>query len=428
VTYLASATLGPDVASATIYVSCLVLIHLQVSVVDLLTEGKYTEKMSSMPEVSSDVVSLVWLVLTAGGVLATIISFFVLPTKNYRLLYWCAVPFAAQAVVTSFLGVLPEEKAKTKHTMDFELLKKHKPLFVIGTFMACVCAALAAAQLLTTDMFFELWFTAGCASALSVAMFFCMPARLAKATLFLFLTNTTSVSFGSAMQYWFTVDESCNPGGPHFGYLFFTVYTAVIAQIFGALGIYLFNVYFSRFRMRQALMISALISSAASMGDLAMVMRWNVRWGIPDEWFYLIGDTILEPIVGMMAFLPGTVLISKMCPKNMEATTFAILASFSNLGNALSGSFGVFAMQYAGIKTDMTEDGECDFSNLPVLIVVCGMLLPLLSVPLTFVLIPDMAMTDPVKEDGASVVDAGGRQEDDGERMGLLGGTTSKSE
>jgi hypothetical protein len=97
--------------------------------------------------------------------------------------------------------------------MNHELLAKHAPLFVIGTFMAFVCAALAAAQLLTTDMFFELWFTAGCALALSVAMFFCMPARLAKATLFLFLTNTTSVSFGSAMQYWFTVDETVQPGG-----------------------------------------------------------------------------------------------------------------------------------------------------------------------------------------------------------------------
>ena len=278
VTYLATATLGDDDASAMTYVSALVLINLQVSVVDLLTEGKYTEKMSEMPEVSSDVVSFVWLALTAGGVFATVASFFVLPTKNYRTLYWCAAPFALQAVFTSAFGVLPETKTTSGTSMiNRELLAKHAPLFVIGTFMALVCAALAAAQLLTTDMFFELWFTAGCALALSVAMFFCMPARLAKATLFLFLTNTTSVSFGSAMQYWFTVDEQCNPGGPHFDYLFFTVYTAVIAQIFGALGIYLFNAYFSRFRMRQALMISALISSMASIGDLVMVMRWNLR-------------------------------------------------------------------------------------------------------------------------------------------------------
>ena len=237
---------------------------------------------------------------------------------------------------TSWFGLLPEEKAETEK-INLDLLKKHKPLFIIGSFMAFVCAALAAAQLLSEDMFFELYFTAGCALALSIAMFVCMPLRLAKATLFLFLTNTTSVSFGSAMQYWFTVDEQCNPGGPHFDYLFFTVYTSIVAQVricpltnpdtlfahtrltlsfiyrkvFGGFGIYLFNAYFSTFRMRHALMVSALVSSFASVGDLAMVMRWNVRWGIPDKAFYLVGDTILEPIVGMMAFMPGTILISK---------------------------------------------------------------------------------------------------------------------
>lgn len=417
VTYLASATLGDDDASAMTYVSALVLINLQVSVVDLLTEGKYTEKMSEMPEVSSDVVSFVWLALTAGGVFATVASFFVLPTKNYRLLYWCAAPFALQAVFTSAFGVLPETKTTSGASMiNRELLAKHAPLFVIGTFMAFVCAALAAAQLLTTDMFFELWFTAGCALALSVAMFFCMPARLAKATLFLFLTNTVSVSFGSAMQYWFTVDETCNPGGPHFDYLFFTVYTSVIAQVFNFVGIWLFNVYLSKFRMRSALIVSALISSVASLGDFAMVMRWNLRWGIPDRWFYLIGDTILEPIVIMMAFMPSTVLISKMCPKNMEATTFAILASFSNLGGALSSSFGVFAMEAAGIKTDV-ENGQCDFSNLPWLIVVCGMCLPLIAVPLTFVLIPDIDMSDNLKEENG-LPDVGG--ETVGEKTPLI--------
>ena len=51
---------------------------------------------------------------------------------------------------------------------------------------------------------------------------------------------------------WYTVDDACNKGGPHFDYLFFTVYTAIIAQIFGAVGIWCFNKYFSRLRMRKA--------------------------------------------------------------------------------------------------------------------------------------------------------------------------------
>ena len=416
--YLGGVEIGPS--HALVYVAALVLINLQISVVDLLTEGKYTEKMGAVPEVSSDIVSLVWTNMTIGGLLATGISFFALRTKNYRSMFWCALPFGAQAIFTSFFGLLPEEKSKT-NAVNTELLVKHKPMFAMGTFMGLVCVLLAVVQLATENMYVELGVTLGCAVVLSLSMFWCMPLKLAKATLFLFLTNTVSVSFGSAMQYWFTVDDACNPGGPHFDYLFFTVYTAIIAQVFSGVGIWLFNSYFSQIRMRKALWISAIISSTASIGDFAMVMRWNVKWGIPDKLFYLVGDTILEPIVLMMAFMPSTVLISKMCPKNMEATTFAILASFSNLGGALSSSFGVFAMQAAGIQTDL-EVGECNFDKLPHLIVICGMILPLIAIPLTFILIPDIEMHGTVDMGDDFEKSGGGGEEEKTPLVGAGGG------
>lgn len=87
VAYLAGATLRDDNDSAMAYVAALVLINLQVSVVDLLTEGKYTEKMSTTPEVSSDIVSFVWLTLGAGGLFATLVSFSCCPRKTTGLFF-----------------------------------------------------------------------------------------------------------------------------------------------------------------------------------------------------------------------------------------------------------------------------------------------------------------------------------------------------
>ena len=117
-----------------------------------------------------------------------------------------------------------------------ELLAKHAPLFVIGTFMALQRRACRAANAGRDGHVLRAVVHRGARATLSVAMFFCMPVRLAKATLFLFLTNTTSVSFGSAMQYWFT-DEQCNPGGPHFDLFFTGWHTAVIAGSSAQLGI-----------------------------------------------------------------------------------------------------------------------------------------------------------------------------------------------
>ena len=88
ITYLAAMPL--DSSSALTYVAAMVLINLQVSVVDLLTEGKYTETMARVPEASSDIVSFVWLTVSWGGLLATAISFFVLQTEKYHVMFWCA--------------------------------------------------------------------------------------------------------------------------------------------------------------------------------------------------------------------------------------------------------------------------------------------------------------------------------------------------
>jgi hypothetical protein len=201
------------------------------------------------------------------------------------------------------------------------------------------------------------------------------------------------------MTYWFTVDEQCNPGGPQFDYLFFSVYTSIIARVCTAIGVYLFQVFFSNANVRFAFWMSAILSAVASFGDLCIVNRWNrTVLGVSDKAFYLVGDTVLEPMVGMMAAMPSVVLMSKMCPENMEATMFAILASFNNLGGSLSSALGVFAMNLVGIKTDIAS-GSCDFTGLPSLVFWCGMILPLLSIPLTFVLVPNMNMQDVVDFD-----------------------------
>jgi hypothetical protein len=53
---------------------------------------------------------------------------------------------------------------------------------------------------------------------------------------------------------------------------------------------------------------------------------------------------------------------------------------------------GIYAVRVAGVKTT----GVCDFSNLNWLVLVCHCLLPLIAVPLTFILIPDALMTDTI--------------------------------
>ena len=77
----------------------------------------------------------------------------------------------------------------------------------------------------------------------------------------------------------------------------------------------------------------------------------------------------------------------------MEATVYALLAGYQNFGAAIAASLGTAATTAAGVVAVPAED-DCDFANLPLLILVCHVAVPLLLLPLTFILVPNARMTD----------------------------------
>ena len=82
------------------------------------------------------------------------------------------------------------------------------------------------------------------------------------------------------------------------------------------------------------------------------------------------------------------------------------MAGFQNFGGVVSSQLGVFASQYAGIKTTEKEGEQCNFDNLNMLVFICHVLLPLIAIPLTFVLIPNKRMTDKIiSDDGTEITD-----------------------
>jgi BT1 family len=96
----------------------------------------------------------------------------------------------------------------------------------------------------------------------------------------------------------------------------------------------------------------------------------------------------------------------------MEATVYALLAGFQNYGSNVSRSLGVGLINVLGIKTTV----PCNFDNLPFAIVLCHVLMPLLTLPLIFVLIPDAVMTEKLLSDGPEE-----DEEDEGEDKGENG-------
>ena len=121
-------------------------------------------------------------------------------------------------------------------------------------------------------------------------------------------------------------------------------------------------------------MIDAVISIVLAPLTFIFVLRLNVDWGIPDMALIIFTDTVSEIVSQCFVFLPMSVIMAKICPKRIEATSFALLAGVSNFRGTVRGWMGSFINEkWVGVT-------QADLSQYWVLVTIgfCCSFLPLL--------------------------------------------------
>ena len=173
-----------------------------------------------------------------------------------------------------------------------------------------VAMGLASLGLAATNMFgsrsSQSLYALAASTGLCAMSFVCLSRQLAKANLYMFLTQALYFSTSGASDYWMTADEDCVPGGPHFSYTYYSTFTSVVGSIFSIIGVALFQRTLSGWDFRPVFWVTTMIRVIASLVDIVMVKRWNVTvLGISDHVFYLLGDAIVYQVAYTLDFMPG---------------------------------------------------------------------------------------------------------------------------
>jgi hypothetical protein len=167
-----------------------------------------------------------------------------------------------------------------------------------------------------------------------------------------------------------TRHDSCTtfPGGLGFSYEYYTFLQAVgnAAAIFGT---WLYGAYLAPLSSRKVLVIAHLVLAAATCLDVVLALRWNISWGISDEWFS--GWTIFFGWLGyQLKTLAIYSLATRLCPVGIEATVSALALSMYELGNRVKGIFGIGLTAAADIASHESFCGVMAFENLGLINVV----------------------------------------------------------
>merc|ERR1712048_433327 len=62
--------------------------------------------------------------------------------------------------------------------------------------------------------------------------------------------------------------------------------------------------------------------------------------------------------------MPSVMIMSRLCPRGLEATMFALLASASNLGSNISNYSGAFLLDVLGVRPNGGKNESDQFENL----------------------------------------------------------------
>ncbi|XAR71484.1 hypothetical protein NMG60_11028761 [Bertholletia excelsa] len=169
--------------------------------------------------------------------------------------------------------------------------------------------------------------------------------------MYMYLSIALSLNINQGMFYWLTDAEA----GPSFskqtiGYIY------SFGSVGALLGAILYQYGLKNYSFRDLCFWTQLLFGLSGMLDLALVLRLNLKLGIPDSLFVVI-DASVSQLIARLKWMPLLVLSSKLCPPGIEGTLFALLMSIDNAG-ILSSSWG------GGLLLHLLKVTRTKFDNL----------------------------------------------------------------
>lgn len=384
-------------------VTCLLLGIIQISLVDLLSEAKCAEKIREHPENGPDLMTFVWVGITMGNLVATASVGFIIEHYGAHIVYAVVFLPAAMVLLPTCLGWLQEQR------MTGELLRNHranlleqKEVVYLAIFTGACTLVLVGVGLLQSSVWVNLTVALIIAVVVLIVFHIFLSPVLSRINCFFFIQACCVVDISGASFYFFTDNKVQYPNGPHFSKIFFASALGIYVGLLSLIGMYIYSQYMRTWRFQRLFLFANSLVCCVHVTGMLVYTRWNLAVGIPDTVF-VISTWGMWAIVHMWMWLPGSVLLSQLCPKGVEATMYALLAGCHNLGLATASYFGAGLLRVLHISPRGADNEGAQFDNLWLAALIQA-LLPMITLVLLPFMIPDTVQTDKLLDNQATAV------------------------
>jgi folate/biopterin transporter len=392
--------LSPDQAPLPAIVCGLIGGTLQTSVVDLLTEAKYSEKMREHTDFGPDLVTYVWSGVAMGGLVGTgTVGLILQYGGGPKTVYLICAGAAAIIFIPTSLGFMEEEKMTVREAtaVTARMIRRQPEIIFLALLMACSVMALGVSGVMFQNI--QLNFILALSIGFVVITSFGIVLRplIASMTIFAFLQTCCALSIEGATFYFFTDTFEQYPEGPHFSPFFYTTVMGLVGGTCGLIGLWSYNNYMKQWTYRSIYWVANVAVTIIHLLGLILFTRTNLKWGISDKAFVLCGS-VMNSLISTWMWIPGVVMLAHLCPKGLEASMYALLAGCHNLGSSVAQYSGAFMLSEMGIVPKGAPNESGQFEELWKAVLVSA-LLPLLSLTILPLCIPAKTQTETIITD-----------------------------
>jgi hypothetical protein len=436
-------TSSPQIPIAALIVTfCFFIFMVGNTIVDSMTQARYTELMKGTGNAS--LVTFVWFLMNCSGFFAAFNL--LLPTdekasaEEHVILLWIAVTLSFPMIVPAAMNWLAEEQGDPSCRPNFAAVRKNLSIFVLSCVTAIVSLGGVVVQLTTGSVVWfgieARWyngvFYAIGSVIVMVACCICLPKTISVPAIYVFLSKAFQLNIGFILQYWYIAPDECMtkavqpfPLGPRFTNSYYQMVSGYGGTLASLVAVVIFDRTIQFWNVRAAFCATTFVNCLATIFELMILERWNQRlFGIdlanPDPWvdqaFFIVGAKGIERLLETLEGLPVTVLIGKLCPKNVEAQVFAILACLANFGGSVAYINGSIIAQVLEVKFEKdsgTDTWHCSnpmdswgfMSMVGWLKMVATFFLPLAVIPFALCLLPNIKLSDDMLGESVPVSD-----------------------
>jgi hypothetical protein len=419
--------LSPNAATILFF-----LLFLQIAVADLLLEAQYTDKVRDEPEVNHDLTSFVSVGVGVGQLASLVLCGILINYLPLQYMYLLPVlPFVLTLCYPIARNWIDDREYDRRvdaprlnlccgrllwytnrddptgpdipvFGLDAGKIREKWRVFLMGLIIVAISLITNVMGLLDIPIVYLLVFSLLATPALIAGFFLLIDRRIAMIQTFIIVQNLCTVPLEGALFFFFTDNAASYPAGPHFSDTFYITGIGVTAAVINVLSIVLYNLCMSKWKLRSILLAANFVYLIVTLPNIALFLRWNRDWGIPD-WIFVLGTEAMQVIVNVWCTLPLAIIMNQLCPKGVAATSYALLAGSNNLGNALSQYLGAFVLHAMNINPTGAPNEGHQFDQLWKAGIISAAL-PVLPIALIFVLIPNTSASESILDEDVVAV------------------------